>query len=399
MKKTLVCTALLASLASTTNAADIELFGVINQGLAYIHEDLAASMHGPEGGSQQVVGENGKVPLQGSRTNVSEGTGDVSTWGIRGTERLTDDLSIGFHLENAFLADTGALYNQNSFFERESSLAIDSKNYGQIKFGRMPAMTTGSGTTGLFNSRTNPFGAGWGNMTGGWKFVGTLATARYNNMINYKSPSFNGVQFHAQYSFGDDYSVNGEVVGREGSSKVNHFSALGVTVTGENYFLAAAVDWLKMGSKQGKVEDDSYKAIIGGHYNFGAFKTYAAVEYMDNVQYIGGYSTKEFAPLAYGKDAKTDLSAGFDGWAIAIGADAQVGSGKAMFSVGYGFGENQNLSDNNDYKRVNVGIGYLHPLSKRTSVYAIGGYFWEDADFNEDTISANEVILGLLHRF
>ena len=134
------------------------------------------------------------------------------------------------------------------------------------KFGRMPAMLTGSGTTGIFNSRVNPFGAGWGNMTGGWKFVGTLATARHNNMINYKSPTFNGVTFHAQTSFGDDYTnkTTGKT-GEEGSSKVNHYSALGVTVQGDKYFLAAGVDYLKMGSVQGAVTDDSIKAIIGGH--------------------------------------------------------------------------------------------------------------------------------------
>lgn len=394
MKKTLVCAAMLASFAPFASAADIELFGTINTGIAYIHEDLAKSMEGPGLATQQRF--DGKVPMQGTKTAVSQGTGDVSTWGIRGTEQINDDLSVSFHLENAFLSDTGELYNSNYFFERESSLAINSKTYGQVKFGRMPAMTTGSGTTGLFNSRTNPFGAGWGNMTGGWKFVGTLASARHNNMINYKSPSFAGVQLHAQYSFGDDYSnADGTVTGDEGSSKVNHFSALGVTVTGENYFVAAAVDWLKMGSKQGAVEDDSYKAIVAGNYNFGAFKAYAAVEYMDNVQYIGGYSTKEFAVMP----TTQTKTRGFDGWAFAVGADTQVAGGKAMFSVGYGFGENQNLTVDKDYQRVNVGIGYLYPLSKRTSVFAIGGYFWEDADFNEDEISANEVVLGMIHRF
>lgn len=204
----------------------------------------------------------------------------------------------------------------------------------------------------------------------------------------------NGVQLHMQHSFGDDKTVDGETY-KEGSSKVNHFSALGVTVTGEKYFVAAAVDWLKMGSVTGAVENDSYKAIVGGHYNFGAFKAYAAVEYMDNVQYIGGYSTKEFAVRPQGQA----LTKGFDGWAFALGADTQVAGGKAMFSVGYGFGENQNLTDNKDYSRVNVGLGYLYPLSRRTSVYAVGGYFWEDADFNADEIYASEVILGMMHRF
>lgn len=398
MKKSLLCAAVFSSFATASMAADVQMFGFFDQGMAYLHEDLADTMGGPVGGKQAYLGENGKVAMAPGKSNLSQGTGNVSTWGVRGKEKISDDLTVGFHLEHAFLADTGALYNPNIFFERESSVYMDSNTWGQIKFGRMPAMTTGSGTTGLFNSRTNPFGAGWGNMTGGWKFVGTLATARHSNMINYKTPVMNGVQLHLQHSFGDDKTINGETY-KEGSSKVNRFSALGVTVTGEKYFVAAAVDWLKMGSKTGGVQDDSYKAIVGGHYNFGAFKAYAAVEYMDNVQYIGGYSTKEFAPMTLTQKANGDLTKGFDGWAIALGADTQIAGGKAMFSVGYGFGENQNLTDNKDYSRFNVGLGYNYPLSKRTSVYAIGGYFWEDADFNEDEIYAHEVIVGMMHRF
>lgn len=396
MKKSLLCAAVLASVATASAAANVEMFGMFDQGLSYLHEDLAAGMGGPNAAneSQANAGFDGnKVSLAGRKNVFTQGTGNVSTIGVRGKEKINDDLTVGFHLEHALFADSGAPYNPNIFFERESSVYLDS-SWGQFKFGRMPAMTTGSGTTGLFNSRTNPFGAGWGNMTGGWKFVGTLATARHNNMINYKSPVMNGVQLHMQHSFGDDKTVDGETY-KEGSSKVNHFSALGVTVTGEKYFVAAAVDWLKMGSVTGAVENDSYKAIVGGHYNFGAFKAYAAVEYMDNVQYIGGYSTKEFAVRPQGQA----LTKGFDGWAFALGADTQVAGGKAMFSVGYGFGENQNLTDNKDYSRVNVGLGYLYPLSRRTSVYAVGGYFWEDADFNADEIYASEVILGMMHRF
>ena len=397
MKKSLLCAAVLASFTTASMAADVEMFGFFDQGMAYLHEDLAAGMGGPNAANEAKANaafDGNKVALAGRKNDFTQGTGNVSTWGVRGKEKISDDLTVGFHLEHAFFPDSGAPYNPNIFFERESSVYVDSNTWGQVKFGRMPAMTTGSGTTGLFNSRTNPFGAGWGNMTGGWKFVGTLATARHNNMINYKSPVMNGVQLHMQHSFGDDKTIDGETY-KEGSSKVNRFSAVGVTVTGENYFVAAAVDWLKMGSKTGGVEDDSYKAIVGGHYNFGAFKAYAAVEYMDNVQYIGGYSTKEFAVRPEGQA----LTKGFDGWAFALGADTQVAGGKAMFSVGYGFGENQNLTNNKDYSRVNVGLGYLYPLSRRTSVYAVGGYFWEDADFNADEIYASEVILGMMHRF
>lgn len=392
MKKSLICAAV-ALTCSPAMAGDVQLFGFFDQGISFLSENLAQTMGGPVGGNQAFVDPvTGKVGMQGRKNNISQGTGNVSTWGIRLTEELDEDLSVGVHLESGFLADSGELYNKNIFFERESTIAINSKQFGQLKLGRMPAMMTGSGTTGIFNSRVNPFGAGWGNMTGGWKFVGTLATARFNNMINYRSPSFNGVTLHAQTSFGD---TNSALDAEEGSSKVNHYNALGVTVQGDRYFLAAGVDYLKMGSKTGKVTDDSMKALIGGHYDFGSFKAYATVQYMDNIEYIGGYSTKEYAPLA----KEGDQTKGFDAWAVSLGADTKVWGGTAKFSVGYAQGENQNLDDDKDFSRLNVGVGYLYPLSKRTSVYGIGGYFWEDADFNEDEIYASEVIVGLMHRF
>lgn len=38
-------------------------------------------------------------------------------------------------------------------------------------------------------------------------------------------------------------------------------------------------------------------------------------------------------------------------------------------------------------------------LSKRTSLYGIGGYFWQDADWQKKEISAHEFIVGMMHRW
>lgn len=389
-KKSLLSLAL-ASLCGTAAAADVQVFGFFDQGVAFLNEHLAVGMGGPNAAKQQTF-KPGQTQLQLAdlKNSFTQGTGNVNTFGFKASEQINDDLTVAIHLEQGFFSDSGEEYIKGIGFERESSIALNSKSYGQLKLGRMPALTTGSGTTGIFNSRVNPFGAGYGNMTGGWKFVGTLASARHNNMINYISPTVNGVTIHAQHSFGD---TKGDAL--EGSTDVNRFSAIGMTVKDENYFIAAAVDWLKMGQKTGGVTDDSYKAIVGGHYNFGDIKAYASAQYMKNVQYIGGYSTKEFAVM---QDGQTKTK-GFDGWALATGFDTNVGKGKAMFSVGYGQGENQNLENDNEYKRVNVGIGYRYPMSKQTSLYAVSGYFWEDADYIEDNIYASEVIIGLMHRF
>lgn len=399
-----------AGFAQSVSAADITFFGFLDQGVTYRHEDLNDKMRGPQGQSSwspAVIGEDGTVAAAGSKSTVEQGTGNVSTWGIKGSEEIGEGTKVIFHLESGFLADDGTIYGSgNKIFERESSVGIESTTYGQIKFGRFPALTTGSGTTGIFNSRVNPFGAGWGNMTGGWKFAGTLANARYDNMINYISPKFGGLRFHAQYSFKN----SGDDAAEEGSSKTDRWWAVGATYTAERFYLAAAVDCIDYANRQNyyvnnamRSAEDAYKVLVGGHYDFGTFKLYGTAQYMKNVPWIGGYSTKEVAPmLAEDLEATSGASQkGFDAWAVSTGVDFRAAGGTVKMSLAYAQAENQNDTGaaGRDMQRANLGLGYIYPLSKRTSVYAVGGYFWQDADWQKDDISAHEAIVGLMHRF
>lgn len=399
-----------AGFAQSVSAADITFFGFLDQGVTYRHEDLNAGMRGPQGQSSWApapIGEDGTVAAAGSKSTVEQGTGNVSTWGIKGSEEIGEGTKVIFHLESGFLADDGTIYGSgNKIFERESSVGIESTTYGQIKFGRFPALTTGSGTTGIFNSRVNPFGAGWGNMTGGWKFAGTLANARYDNMINYISPKFGGLRLHAQYSFKN----SGDDAAEEGSSKTDRWWAVGATYTAERFYLAAAVDCIDYANRQNyyvnnamRSAEDAYKVLVGGHYDFGTFKLYGTAQYMKNVPWIGGYSTKEVAPML-AEDLKATSGAsqkGFDAWAVSTGVDFRAAGGTVKMSLAYAQAENQNDTGatGRDMQRANLGLGYIYPLSKRTSVYAVGGYFWQDADWQKDDISAHEAIVGLMHRF
>lgn len=388
-----VSTVILSSALATQAAygAQVELFGFLDQGIAYLAEDLNQGMGGPVGQSKpQILSTEGKVQSQGTRHTFSQGTGNVSTWGIRGTESLNDDMSVIFHLESGFLPDDGTLYGAGSpLFEREASVGLRSKQWGELKVGRMPALSTGSGTTGLFNSRVNPFGTGWGNMTGGWKFVGTLATARWNNMLHYSSPLWQGWRVYAQHSFGNSNDAY------EGTSDTNRWTALGVSWSQDRVFLASSIDWLRAANNSTTMAKDTWKFMLGGHVKMDGWKLYGTFQYLKNTQYVGGYSTKEFAPVVAGQK----LSLGFDSWALSTGVDVAMGAGTLKASLGYGAGKNQNINSQSDFQRVNLGLGYVYPLSRRTSVYAVGGYFWQDADWQTHDIHAHEAILGLMHRF
>ena len=234
-------------------------------------------------------------------------------------------------------------------------------------------------------------------MSGGWKFVGTLATARHDNMIHYVSPDMNGLKVYAQYSFKSNSSGTDESA--EGSSKTNRWWAVGASLSGEKYYVAAAVDCLDAANRApspSTYAHDAYKALVGGHVDFDLFKLYGTLQYMKHMPWIGGYSTKEVAPLAAGQ---TGSQKGFEAWAATTGTDFKALGGTVKASIGYAKAENLNLSTRNKLDRVNVGLGYVYALSKRTSLYGVGGYFWQDADWQRGNISANEAIVGLMHRW
>lgn len=138
LKMSTVClaTALAACTGSAVSASEIELFGFFDQGISYLHEDLNRGMGGPAGqalGNPQTVDAEGYVERQGKKSSVSQGTGNVSTWGIKGSEALSDDLSVAFHLESGFLADDGTIYGSGrNIFERESSLGLVSRDWGTV---------------------------------------------------------------------------------------------------------------------------------------------------------------------------------------------------------------------------------------------------------------------------
>ena len=78
--------------------------------------------------------------------------------------------------------------------------------------------------------------------------------------------------------------------------------------------------------------NDAYKVFVGGHYNFDVFRLFGTVQYLKNMPWIGGYSTKEVAPLALGSKGPQK---GFEAWAFSTGVDFRAVGGKVMTSVGY----------------------------------------------------------------
>ena len=108
-QRNLIAFSIALMFAAPTMAADVQLFGFLDQGMSFVHEDLNKGMGQPVGqAAPNVLDANGLVSKQGALTKSTLGTGNVSTWGVKGTEKLSDDLEVIFHLESGFLPDDAA---------------------------------------------------------------------------------------------------------------------------------------------------------------------------------------------------------------------------------------------------------------------------------------------------
>lgn len=134
MKNHRIQRVLIAAFCSTVfsaSASDIQMFGFFDQGLAYLHEDLNAGMGGPAGQSinaPQYVDKDGYVAEAQTKRSFTQGSGNVSTWGIKGSEQINADVRVLFHLESGFLADDGIRPNLTSPQVFDSTPMLDSRS-------------------------------------------------------------------------------------------------------------------------------------------------------------------------------------------------------------------------------------------------------------------------------
>ena len=128
MKKTLAAIAVLGAFAAgSVYAADVQLYGVVDLGLKYTHED------------KDVKGEDATDKLA-----LASGMQSGSRFGLMGTEDLGNGMKVGFVLENGFNADDGTLGNDDRLFGREAQVNL-SGAFGEISFGRVGQLTSGNG--------------------------------------------------------------------------------------------------------------------------------------------------------------------------------------------------------------------------------------------------------------
>ena len=414
MKKTLAALAVLSAFAGSAIAADVTLYGRVDLGLRYTNID------------RDIEGMDDENTFE-----MSSGNYTGSRFGLKGTEELGNGMKVGFVLENGFDADDGTFdSNGDRMFGREAQIKIMG-NFGEIGLGRSSILASDAGSYGIGGGFT-PFGTGWGDVGSQSLLWGAGISSRYDNMLTYVTPEFAGFKIYAQYSFGDGS-------GDENKSTSNRYYGIGATYTNGGLNLLAVVDSVNKKSNPsidytdaatGDSEEydfvdadvkDTVRAVVGGSYDFGFVKPYLSFGYFKDgsISDMGGIYDRDVSVFDKQTSEKVaDVNLGdamsymyFDGFAVAVGADAPLFGGTIHGMVGYLDADSDRDvtgsydGDKIDFTRWIVGVGYDYNLSKRTVVYVDAGYMKDSWEFKGETglddndPSMFQAALGMVHYF
>ncbi|KLU21090.1 hypothetical protein EOS_38165 [Caballeronia mineralivorans PML1(12)] len=367
------------SVASTAQAqSSVTLYGEIDNALAYYNN----------------VGHASLVTMQGADLTTNQ-------WGIKGKEDLGGGFQAIFNLENGFDINTGKLRQGGREFGKNAWVGLASTSLGTVTIGRQldptvdlvqPLTADGYGpaftTPGDADNNDNTF--------------------RVDNSIKYTSPTYGGLQYELMYGLG---GVAGNVSSQEMSSAAASYTYGGLSLA-VGYVFAKNDSATGVGTAD-QTQNNSVTPLFGGVAFVGSrMITHVAAQYVigpftANVR----YSNAEWKPYAH--FAAFNRTENFNTGATSL--EYQVTPSLAV-NVGYTYMRSSGTSSAT-YNTVAAGTEYF--LSKRTTVYAIGGYshahgttFSEDGnsivaaggsvgDLESSSSTPNQValILGITHKF
>ena len=350
MKKTLIAVAALSAMAASAMAANVTLYGKIDQGFQVQ--------------SKKVDGKDRVTTWKGV-SGISSG----SRWGLKGTEQLADGYTVGFVLESGFDGMNGS---GNNAFNRDAFLTLNTP-FGMLTVGRTGKLSDGN-TGDIIAGQASPFGTSYKlaastNTT----FVG-FNNDRTDRALRYVSPKFAGFQVHAEYA-NMTYQVPAEKprwedetvdkVGDTASTK-KRYGGIGVSYANGPFYAAVTAETIRLPASDAAKNPQAYG--FAANYDFGVAKVFAGYQY-----------AKESAKWG-------DLNAG------TLGVSAPVAGGTVMASVAYAKGDDS-------HSLTSGALGYKYSLSKRTYLYTDVAYAQEKAATTKEKTKTTEFNVGICHNF
>lgn len=298
----------------------------------------------------------------GSITSLASGGNSTSKFGFRGTEDLGGGMSASFWFESGVAADNGSvgLSPRGLFFDRRSTVSLHSKRFGELRLGR--DLVTSYANWGRFDpfayvgvaSASNlitatpngPIKAAFGSSPN--------TTVRSSNSIQYVLPS-NSLGLEGGLMAAPD---------EEGTAANNQHKYFGgrLGLRSGRFYVSAAHGVSENDLTQGEKFKDT---ALGAMYDFGEFRISGAV--------------RQFRF----RDAKQTN--------LLLGANIKAGAGEVRLSWNRASLSGNNL-DGNDADQ--IGLGYVHNLSKRTAVYASYAYLRNKGNANFTVMGGSGISAG-----
>ena len=310
--------------------------------------------------------------------------------GFKGSEDMGNGMKANFVLEMGMNSNNGNLDNNNggtngtnpSLFQRLSTLGLSGADWGSVNFGRQytPAFINVQAPNDLFRV------AGVGSIYS----LTNVGITRASNSIRYDSVNMNGFTFASLYGLGDT-SVAGPYpagVGYPSTGAANAPKNLGrqagLAVNYNNGPLMLGLGYNQL----------FLIAPIAGNYD--SQKTTALT---------GSYNFKVVAINAGWQENKVDNSVS-DRTVWNVGATMPV-FGADSVKLSYS-DRHDKINANSDSKL--TALGYVHPMSKRTTLYGTYAHMANDSKINQGFLfgytgalaagtGANGFQVGLSHFF
>jgi len=175
MKKTLIAASLMSVFAITAHAqSSVTLYGTLDAGLVFANNE-------------------------GGHSNWQQGSGSVSNtyFGLRGSEDLGSGLHAIFTLESGFNLNNGQFSENNTMFNRQAFVGLQSNQYGTVTLGRQYDSVVD------YLAPLSEAGAGYGNNLAAHPFDNDNLDNSFSvkNAVKYQSANYGGVKFGGLYGF------------------------------------------------------------------------------------------------------------------------------------------------------------------------------------------------------
>ena len=403
MKKTLAAVAVLSAFAGSALAADVTIYGRLDAALQYKNSE--------------VTGFDGKKVVDDSAWGMESGGSTMSRLGIKGTEEISENLTVGFVLEQKLLTDTGGDSDTDRLFDRES-VVFAKTNFGTFYAGRINSMWSDGGSTNFWAGNYAAFGTGTGGSIGAGTSL-MVGHSRADNRISYVSPTFAGFTAYAEYDMdSDDVEENTRESNRGAALGLNYkngaFGAgLVVTTLFEKDSVSKAWSdadeaW-EESNNHGEDPEDQWTVNLGMSYDFGVAKVMVAGQYFKDANSVGLFTDDD----VFGDLPTFDE---LEGYGFVLGADVPLAGGTLTVGGSYTDGEDKSNGATHygdkgvktvytgmEFSGYNVAAQYKYPLSKRTRLYGTVGYTkleWDhDTAVDKAEYESYGANIGIAHYF